>query len=236
MSADLDRDLGAWEAGELDRDELTTCHGKAAGQTAAFHERVEHMVHTQFDHERLLGTVWSKVDDAVEPTILRRRGRKTTVLALAATLLLGGSAFAAVGTGLARWTRGIRDATPSPPTMVVGATGHRDPATPPRRRSSNSHDASFWQVDHTGTRHAGGERRGSPSPSEDRSSTNGDDDEQGTNDASQGHESDSGNTQNADGSQGEESDGGAHANDQGGDDPSSSDDTPSGDESDQQND
>ena len=40
MSADLDRDLGAWERQELSREHLLAAHGTAAATLVAVHERL----------------------------------------------------------------------------------------------------------------------------------------------------------------------------------------------------
>lgn len=97
MNFELDHDLAAWAGGSLSREDLITLHGQEARGLVAL-------------HERLLGAVamaapdpvagWARLqgqmDAKVVPIRSRPRRLRRAVLAVAAAMLIGGGAFAAI--------------------------------------------------------------------------------------------------------------------------------------------
>lgn len=103
MSADLERDLGAWSRGELTRERLLDAHGAPAAGTVALHERLAGVAATTRipDAEAGWAALLPKIEAPTPVVPLRRHvGRRRTVsLLVAAAVVLGGSAFAAIWMG-----------------------------------------------------------------------------------------------------------------------------------------
>ena len=155
MTADLERDLGAWAAGALSRERLLATHGADAAGTVAVHERLAELAAGMPvpDPEAGWAALVAMIEAPAAVVPLRRHGRRrrTVSLLAAAALVVGGSAFAAVRS----WTR--HEPVPSRPSPVgtaVGTTfGPSDrglvppPAVPahdghPSRRTHDGNDGS----------------------------------------------------------------------------------------------
>jgi hypothetical protein len=98
VSADLERDLGAWVAGALSRDGLVATHGAEVAGTIALHERMTAMAAGMPipDADAGWAALVSKIEAPAQVVPLRRHGRRrrTVSLLVAATLVLAGTAFA----------------------------------------------------------------------------------------------------------------------------------------------
>jgi hypothetical protein len=118
VSADLERDLGAWSRGELTRERLIAAHGPAATGTVALHERLVSAVAATAipDAEAGWAALLTKIEAPAPVVPLRRhaRRRRTISLLVAASIVVAGSAFAAIWTGN---HRGVE--TPAPPTGAL---------------------------------------------------------------------------------------------------------------------
>jgi hypothetical protein len=116
VSPQLERDLGAWASGALPRERLLATHGAEAAETAALHERLTGMAAGMStpDAEAGWAALASKIGVPAPVVPLRRhvRRRRTVSLLVAAALVVGGSALAAVRT----WTH--RGQTPQAPAPV----------------------------------------------------------------------------------------------------------------------
>jgi hypothetical protein len=113
VSADLERDLGAWARGELARERLLDAHAEAAG-TVVLHERLSAAAAATRmpDAEAGWAALLARIDAPAPVVPLRRqvRRRRTLALLVAAALVVGGSAFAAIlGTSHQR----VSDPTPA---------------------------------------------------------------------------------------------------------------------------
>jgi len=99
VSARLERDLGAWTSGELERDRLLATHGAEAAGLVALHERLRGAADTPVPD---VGSGWTALQaklDAPAPVVpLRRptRRRRSVSLLVAAALVTAGVAFAAM--------------------------------------------------------------------------------------------------------------------------------------------
>ncbi len=128
MSADLERDLGAWSRGELTRERLLASHGAPAAGTVALHERLGEMAAATSTPDAEAGWValLQKIEAPAPVVPLRRhvRRRRTVSLLVAAAVVLGGSAFAAI------WSRSDHGSVPSPPATGVASVPGGDPAVP----------------------------------------------------------------------------------------------------------
>jgi hypothetical protein len=93
------RDLSAFAEGGLARDELLARHGNAAAAPVAVHERLGAMPSASFDLEGGWARVAAQIASPATVVALRapRRRPRSFVLAVAAALMLAGSAFAAIG-------------------------------------------------------------------------------------------------------------------------------------------
>jgi len=99
MSAQLDRDLGAWERGELDRERLLVRHGADAASVVALHERLAGIAaSTRIPDPEAGWTALLVRLEALAPVVpLRRHARRRrTVALLVAAALTAAAAFAAV--------------------------------------------------------------------------------------------------------------------------------------------
>ena len=147
MSADLERDLGAWSRGDLARERLLATHGAMAAGTVALHERLAGIAAATAipDPEAGWAALAEKIETPAPVVPLRRhaRRRRTVSVLVAAAILVGGSAFAAVWrsshpatpparsgatvTGVpaagAHWTGASGDRRPIPPPSAAGASG-----------------------------------------------------------------------------------------------------------------
>ena len=179
MSADLERDLGAWSRGELTRERLLDAHGAPAAGTVALHERLAGVAaSTRIPDAEAGWAALLRTIEAPAPVVpLRRhvRRRRTLSLLVAAAVVVGGSAFAA-------WVAGDHRSVPSPtaPVGSVGpAAGSLVPGSNDRRsvpapsRSTNgpagkgSGGAGPSGRDAQGTRRPGGTSGGGGTPSAD---------------------------------------------------------------------
>jgi hypothetical protein len=122
VSTDLERDLGAWTAGELTRERLLATHGAAAAGTVALHDRLTEAARSTTVPNAEAG--WAALlvaMDAPAPVVPLRRHvprRRTVALLAAATLVLAGTAFAA------KLSLGHRVAPiPATGTSMVGPAG-----------------------------------------------------------------------------------------------------------------
>jgi hypothetical protein len=99
VSAELERDLGAWAAGSLSREGLLATHGADAAGTVALHERLSSMAAgiPIPDADAGWAALVSKIEAPAPVVPLRRhaRRRRTVSLLVAAALVLAGTAFAA---------------------------------------------------------------------------------------------------------------------------------------------
>jgi hypothetical protein len=144
VSADLERDLGAWARGELARNRLLAVHGESAAGTVALHERLALAAASVplGDVEAGWASLLVKLDAPAPVVPLRRhaRGSRTTVWLVAATLVLAGAAFAAI------WRSDHRAAPASPSVSTtsvdvgngseVGGPNDRSLVPPPHRSGS----------------------------------------------------------------------------------------------------
>jgi hypothetical protein len=102
VSPNLDRDLAAWERGELPRESLVARHGAAAAQVVAVHDRIVDAVAStpipgvEAGWAALLLQLDTPGASVVPIRSARKRGR-VVALAVAAALLLAGSALAVAG-------------------------------------------------------------------------------------------------------------------------------------------
>jgi hypothetical protein len=131
VSPNLDRDLAAWERGELPRESLVARHGASAAEIVAVHDRIVGAVASTPIPGVEAG--WAALVHQLEPhggTVvpLRRAGRRGRVIALtaAAALLLAGSAFAAVGPRVLR-DRDHQVIQPAPDDGGMTDPGHSGP-------------------------------------------------------------------------------------------------------------
>ena len=108
MSADLERDLGAWAAGVLSRERLVATHGAEAAGTVAVHDRLTELAGGMPIPDAEAG--WAAL-------VARIEAPAPVSLLIAAAVMVGGSAFAAVRS----WTR--HDPVPSRPSQVVTDVG-----------------------------------------------------------------------------------------------------------------
>jgi hypothetical protein len=119
VSADLERDLGAWSRGELTRERLLEAYGAPAAGTVALHERLAGVAASTGipDAEAGWAALLQKIEAPVPVVPLRRhvRRRRTVSLLVAAAVFLGGSAFAA-------WRGSDHGSVPSP-TATSAAVG-----------------------------------------------------------------------------------------------------------------
>ena len=171
MSADLERDLGAWAAGALSRERLVATYGAEAAGTVAVHDRLTELAGGMPipDAEAGWAALVARIEAAAPVVPLRRhdRGRRTVSLLIAAALMVGGSAFAAVRS----WTP--HDPVPSRPSQVVtdvGTTfGPSDRGlVPPLAPTAPAHDGHPSSRTHHG--HVGSDASG-PSGTGDGSSS-----------------------------------------------------------------
>jgi hypothetical protein len=133
VSADLERDLGAWARGELARERLLTTHGAEAAGSVALHERLTEMAAGIAVPAAVAG--WSALSvqlgapAPVVPLRRLRRRRRTLSILVAAALVVAGSAFAAVVGSMhhdapaPRGTSAVSVPTPGA-SSVAGPTGH----------------------------------------------------------------------------------------------------------------
>jgi hypothetical protein len=142
VSADLERDLGAWSRGELTRARLLEAHGAPAAGCVALHERLVGVAASTriSDPEAGWAALLEKIEAPAPVVPLRPhvRHRRTVSLLVAAAVVLGGSAFAAI------WIGTDHGAVPSPTATGVtvgrgsslpGPTDRR--LVPPPSRSTN---------------------------------------------------------------------------------------------------
>jgi hypothetical protein len=98
VNPDLERDLAAWEQGVLSRDELEARHGAEAAVITDTHDTlIRATVGRSIDVNDAWGAFSARLDEPGPVVHLARRRLRTTALAVAATLLLAGSAIAVVG-------------------------------------------------------------------------------------------------------------------------------------------
>lgn len=122
MSPDLERDLAAFERNELSREQLLSLHAEAE-PLIRLHDRMKVAAAAPAPDPAAGWAALMEKMDAPAPVVpLRRpsRARRTTMLAVAAALMLAGSAFAAVGPRVLRERQTITP--PSPAPIVVPAS------------------------------------------------------------------------------------------------------------------
>jgi hypothetical protein len=183
VSADLERDLGAWSRGELTRARLLEAHGAPAAGCVALHERLVGVAASTRipDPEAGWAALLEKID-APAPVVPPRRHvqrRRTVSLLVAAAVVVGGSALAAI------WTGSDRGSVPSPtaPGALVGppagsplpGSNDRRLVLPPSRSTnepagkepggSGPSDGGAKEPRHQGNTSGGG---GTPSPDDPR--------------------------------------------------------------------
>jgi hypothetical protein len=102
MTPELERDLTNWEAGELDLAQLAARHGAEAEAVARTYDRLRRVsLGSAPDAEAGWAALVERLDAATPLSRARhRRYRRTGAIAIAAALLVGGTAFAATGTGV----------------------------------------------------------------------------------------------------------------------------------------
>ena len=144
MSAQLDRDLGAWAREELSREQLLAVHGTAAAVVVAVHDRLTGAAaaapvpSAEAGWAALLARI-----DAPAPVIPlhRPRARRTISIAVAAALALAGIAYAAASRG-SHPGAPVFSPTPSAPTVRgpsspgAGSNDRRSAPAPPVRTAS----------------------------------------------------------------------------------------------------
>jgi hypothetical protein len=100
VNARLERDLGAWANGELDRRQLLATHGSGAAGVVALHERLVGAAAATAvpDVEAGWASILAKLEAPAPGVPLRRHGRRrrTVPLLVAAALVAAGAAFAAI--------------------------------------------------------------------------------------------------------------------------------------------
>jgi hypothetical protein len=126
MSAELDRDLGAWAREELSREQLLAMHGAAAAGLVAVHDRLTGAAATVAVPAAEAG--WAALlvrIDAPAPVIPlhRPRGRRTTSIAVAAALALAGIAYAAASRGSHPGSPAVSPAPSAPTVFGPSSTG-----------------------------------------------------------------------------------------------------------------
>jgi len=151
MSADLGRDLGAWERQELSREHLLAVHGTAAAALVTVHERLTGAAAAVavLDAEAGWAALLARIDASAPVVPLhRRRPSRTISIAIAAALALAGIAYAAVHQS----HDGAPGVSPAPTAPSAGSLSgtadsndRRSVPAPNRRTASSS---------------AGGERSG----------------------------------------------------------------------------
>lgn len=122
MSPDLERDLAAFERNELSREQLLSLHAEAE-PLIRLHDRMKVAAAAPAPDPAAGWAALMEKMDAPAPVVpLRRpsRARPTTMLAVAAALMLAGSAFAAVGPRVLGERQTITP--PSPAPIVVPAS------------------------------------------------------------------------------------------------------------------
>lgn len=100
MNAGLLKDLVAWESGELSSQELASRHGAEASSMAAVHERLAFVaLRPAPDAEAGWAALVQKLEDhPIAPVVeLKPSRRKAALLAIAAAMMLGGTALALSG-------------------------------------------------------------------------------------------------------------------------------------------
>lgn len=122
MNERLLADLDAFGRGDLAREDLAASHGGEAISLLAMHDRMFAVAAATpaIDADAGWAALSSQLDAVVVPLVPRRGVRRRTMaIAVAAALLLGGSAFAATRTG---WFDDPVVPTPSAATAPSGST------------------------------------------------------------------------------------------------------------------
>ena len=197
MTAEMDRDLEAFARGELTREQLVAAHGDEAGRLADLHQRMERTLETPFDETGGWTRIAQEMDAGATVTTLRRTPRPRRVLALgvAAAMMIGGSALAAVevhvrnGRGFEGPALPAHTGTPDPTPAGPGPGTDGDTAS----ESPTGNDGGGAQPGDTGGQGSGENSQGGT----DQGTSSGDGNDQGT---SSSDGSGSGNDQGTSGS------------------------------------
>jgi len=209
VTPDLERDLAAFERNELSREQLLAHHAEAE-PLIRLHDRMK-LAATAPDPDAVAGwaTLLEKMDAAAVVVPFRRpsRTRRTTVLAVAAALMLAGSAFAAVG------PRALRERTPitppSPAPIAVPTppeTGGSPEAPEPTDGHTRSSEPSVHPTPGGSNGQSGSQQGGDQTPSSGPTATQSGGDSQGQDQSggdSQGQDQRGGDSQGQDQSGGD---------------------------------
>jgi hypothetical protein len=166
VTADLERDLGAWAAGALSRERLLATHGADAAGTVAVHERLAELAAgiPVPDPEAGWAALVAMIEAPAAVVPLRRSARRRTFVSLlvAAAIVTAGSAFAVVRAS----SHDVHP--PSGAVSSVGVIPSSGPAfgpsdrslvPPPTTTSETSGPAGPHRPSHGGTS-SGGDVRG----------------------------------------------------------------------------
>jgi len=154
VSADLERDLGAWASGALPRERLLATYGAEAAETVAVHDRLDELAAGMPvpDAEAGWAALVAKMEAPAPVVPLRRHVRRRTVsLLVAAAIVAAGSAFAAIRAS----SHEVRP--PSGAASSVGAIPSSGPVFGPSDRSlvppptSSGTPAGTHRPSHDGT-------------------------------------------------------------------------------------
>ena len=134
MSADLDRDLGAWTRQELSREQLLAVHGTAAAALVAVHERLTGAAAAVPLPNAEAG--WAALRtriDAPAPVVPLHRPRPSRILSIAAAaaLVLAGIAYAVASRGSHDRAPVVSPASTAPSAGSFSAGGGSDPRNVP---------------------------------------------------------------------------------------------------------
>ena len=146
MSAELERDLGAWTREELSREQLLAVHGAAAAALVAVHDRLTGAAAAVAVPSAEAGwaALRSRIDAPAPVVPLHRpRARRTVAIAVAAALALAGIAYAAAWRGSHPGSPAVSPAPSAPsipghPSTGAGSNDRRSVPAPSVRTASHS--------------------------------------------------------------------------------------------------
>lgn len=203
MNADLERALAAFERNELSREQLLSLHAEAE-PLISLHDRMKIAAAAPApDPEAGWAALMEKMDVPAPVVPLRRpsRARRTTMLAVAAALMLAGSAFAAVGPRVLRERPTITPPSPAPVVVPVSPEPEVSPVSPePTDGDTRSDEPTASPTPDTSGGQGDNQDGDTQDPSSDPTSTQGGGDSQGSDgqDASGGGDSQGGESQDGD--------------------------------------